>query len=110
MFKNYFKIALRNFIKNKLNFSINTFGLAVGFAASIIIFLFVRNELTYDDFHENSESIYLVYKERITPTGTQITRDTWLPMAEALRNDYPSIKNAARIWDDNNSWVQVEGN
>ncbi len=110
MFKNYFKVALRNFIKNKLNFSINTFGLAVGFAASIIIFLFVRNELTYDDFHENSESIYLVYKERITPTGTQITRDTWLPMAEALRNDYPSIKNAARIWDDDNSWVQVEGN
>ncbi len=89
MFKSYIKIALRNFIKNKLHFSINTFGLAVGFAASIMIFLFARNELTYDAFNENAESIHLVYKERITPTGTQITRDTLLPMAAALKSDYP---------------------
>ena len=110
MFKSYLKIAFRNLLKSKVFSFINVFSLSIGIACCILIFLFVRDEWSYDDFHENSESIYLVYKERITPTGTQITRDTWLPMAEALKNDYPSIKNAARIWDDNNSWVQVEGN
>ena len=108
MFKNYFRVAIRNFLKNKLHSGINISGLAVGFAASIMIFLFARNELTYNAFHENAKSIYLVYKERITPTGTQITRDTWLPMGEALKNDYPDITNAMRTWDDND-WVTYEG-
>ncbi len=103
MFKNYFKVAFRNLIKNKLNSSINIFGLTVAIAASIVIFLFANNELTYNANHKNAKSIYLVYKERITPTGTQITRDTWLPMAEALRNDYPSIINATRVWVDDAS-------
>lgn len=108
MFKSYLKIALRNLFKHKLHSAINIFGLAVAFAASIMIFLFARHELTYDAFHENAESIYLVYKERITPTGTQITRDTWLPMADALREDYPVIINAVRTWDSQ-SWVEVNG-
>lgn len=106
MFKNYLKIALRNLMKYKLNSFINIFGLGVGLAAGIIIYIFAHNELTYDAFHKNADSIYLVYKERLTPTGTQITRDTWLPMAPALLADYPAITNAARLWDDNN-WVTV---
>jgi len=110
MLKNYFKIAIRNLLKNKLHSSINIIGLAVGFSASIVIFLFVNNELTYDSFHKNADSIFLVYKERITPTGTQITRDTWLPMADALKRDYPGIANAAHVWDDNNAWVNSKGN
>ena len=106
MFFNYIKIAFRHFAKNKLNGFINIFGLAVGIAAAIMIFLYTNHELTYDAFNENAENIYLVYKERPTPTGTQITRDTWLPMAAALRSDYPAIKNAARYWTDN-EWVEV---
>lgn len=108
MFKNYFKVAIRNLLKNKLHSGINIVGLAVAFAASIIIFLFARNELTYDAFHEKRDSIYLIYKERITPTGTQITRDTWVPMAPALQEDYPTIENTARNWADQ-SWVEVDG-
>lgn len=108
MFKNYLKVALRNLLKNKLHSGINIAGLAVAFAASIIIFLFARHELTYDAFHKNADSIYLVYKERITPTGTQITRDTWMPMAPALLQDYPGIERAARNLAGQ-SWVEVEG-
>jgi putative ABC transport system permease protein len=106
MFKSYFKIALRNLLKYKLNSFINIFGLGIGFAASILISLFARNELTYDAFHRNARSIFLVYKERITPTGTQITRDTWVPMAQSLKNDYPAIANAVRLWDGSD-WVEV---
>ncbi len=106
MLKNYFKIALRNLLKYKLNSFINIFGLGIAFAASLLIYVFARNELTYDAFHKNAKSIYLVYKERITPTGTQITRDTWLPMAQALKGDYPAVANATRLWDDN-SWIEA---
>ncbi|HEX9652841.1 MAG TPA: ABC transporter permease [bacterium] len=106
MVKNYFIIAIRHLLKNKLNSGINIFGLAVGIAASIMIFLFARHELTYDTFNKNARSIYLVYKERITPAGTQVTRDTWVPMAAELKNDYPQIQNAVRFWDTQ-QWVQV---
>ena len=106
MLKNYFKIALRSLLKYKLNNIITIFGLGTGFAASLLIYLFARNELTYDAFHKNAKSIYLIYKERMTPTGTQITRDTWLPMAQALIHDYPAIANAVRLWGGSD-WVEV---
>ena len=105
MFKNYFRIALRRFLRQKMNTSINILGLSMGIAASIVIFLFAHNELTYDQFNKNADQIYLIYKERITPTGTQITRDTWLPMAEALKNEYSSIANTVRVWDSD-EWVE----
>jgi len=106
MFKNYFKIVLRRILRQKMNTTINILGLSVGIAASIIIFLFAHNELTYDQFNKNADQIYLIYKERITPTGTQITRDTWLPMAEALKNEYPSVTNTVRVWDSD-EWVEL---
>jgi putative ABC transport system permease protein len=105
MFINHLKVAIRNLLKNKVHSGINIFGLAVGFAASLVIFLFANNELTYDAFHKNAESIFQVYKERITPTGTQITRDTWVPLARELKRQYPSIIEATRFWT-NTDWVQ----
>lgn len=105
MFKNYIKTALRNLLKNKLNSFINIFGLSVGFAASIIIFLYSESELTYNSHFENSDRIYQVYKERQIPTGIQIVRDTWYPMAKALKDDYPEIKDATHIWDEE-VWVE----
>ncbi len=106
MFKNFIKIAIRNILKYKSTSIINIFGLAVGIASSIIIFLYAQNELNFDENNEKAESTYQVYKERITPTGTQITRDTWFPMAKALKADYPQIVNAAHFWGDE-SWVEV---
>ncbi len=60
MFKNYVIIAFRNLWRNKLYSMINIFGLAIGIALSIMMFLYVYNELTYDNFHEFKDSIYIV--------------------------------------------------
>ena len=60
MYKNYFKIALRSMLKTKAYSIINILGLAVGMAATIIILLFVQNELSYDAYHEKSDRIYRV--------------------------------------------------
>jgi putative ABC transport system permease protein len=106
MFKNYFKIALRRMLRQKMNTRVNILGLSVGIATSIVIFLFAHNELPYDQFNTNADQIYLIYKERLTPTGTQITRDIWLPMAEALKNEYAAITNTVRVWDSD-EWVEL---
>ena len=51
MFKNYFKIAFRNLWRHKAFSFINIMGLAVGMSACFLIFLYVRFETSYDDFH-----------------------------------------------------------
>ncbi len=98
MLKNYFIVAIRSFYKHKVYTLINTLGLAIGIAAAIVIVLFAKHELTYDQHHNNADNIYLVYKERITPNGVQPTYDTWIPMAKQLQEEYPEIKNSARVW------------
>ena len=61
MFKNYLKIALRNLRKQNIYSFVNVTGRAVGMACFIIIFLFVRNETSYDRFHPNAANLYRVY-------------------------------------------------
>lgn len=69
MLKNYLKILIRNTRKNPLYLFINVFGLAVGMAVSILIFLFVQHELSYDKYHANSDRIYRVSRAWFNPDG-----------------------------------------
>ncbi len=98
MLKTYIVVAIRNILKRKVNSFINIVGLALGIAAAIVIVLFSRNELTYDQFHENSERTYLVYKERVTPNGIQPTYDTWVPLLERLQNEYGEVDLGTRLF------------
>ncbi len=63
MFSNFLKIALRNLWKNKVLSFINIFGLASGMACSVLIFLFVIDELSYDRFNKDADRIYRVVKD-----------------------------------------------
>jgi len=63
MFRNYLKIAFRNLAKNPSYSFINVFGLALGITAFILILMFIRYELSYDEYHENSDRIYRVSRE-----------------------------------------------
>lgn len=58
MFSNFFRILFRNLLRNKVFSFINIFGLAIGFAACIIIYLYVANETGYDRYHSNGDRIY----------------------------------------------------
>ncbi len=60
MFKNYFKIALRNLQRNKIYSFINIFGLSIGLACSMLILLFVKDETSFDQFHKNVNNIYRI--------------------------------------------------
>ena len=97
MFSSYFKIAFRNIRRQKLYTIINVSGLAIGIACSLLILLFVYEELTTDTFHKNAGQIYRVYsvlgeKEKKLPAAL-----TPLALAEALKKDYPEISDAVCV-------------
>jgi putative ABC transport system permease protein len=89
MFKNYFKVALRNIKKNKTYSIINIFGLAIGMACSILIMLYVADELSYDRFHKKADNIY-----RVT-TDTDLMQSGYV--ADVLL-EFPEVQNTARIY------------
>jgi len=60
MIKNYFKIALRNLARNKIYSFINIAGLSLGLACSMLIILYVADEVSYDRFHANVDRIYRI--------------------------------------------------
>ena len=67
MFRNYLAAALRNLARNKLYAAINIVGLAVGFAAAILIALFVRDEFSYDTWIPGHERTYLLTQTITNP-------------------------------------------
>src|SRR5690606_22229561 len=91
-------LSIRRLLMWRVYTAFNIVGLATGMAAVIVILLFAHHDLTYDRFHEHADDLYLVYKERVTPTGTQVTRDTRVPLADRLEQESPSVEEAVRLW------------
>jgi putative ABC transport system permease protein len=93
MFRNYFKIALRNLQRHKAYSLLNISGLAIGMACSILILLWVQNELSYDRFHANANELYRLtanvddFKAAVSPAG----------VGEGLQSELPEIKSTVRI-------------
>ncbi len=97
MFKNYLTIAFRS-LKSNLGFSfINIFGLAMGMAATILIALWVNNEVGYDRFHQNVNQIYVAFNKSMFEGEMQIWRSTPSPLGPALKQEFPEVKYAVRV-------------
>lgn len=93
----FFKLFLRVLLRNKIFSAINILGLSVGIACCIIIFLFVRYELSFDNYHKNYDEIYRIVRTTNHSTGTDYSASTPFPMAEALREKIPDIKTVTRL-------------
>ena len=93
MYKSYFKIAWRNIVHQKAYSTLNIAGLSIGMACSILIFLWVWNELSYDRFHTNANQIYRItasageFKAAVSPAG----------MASGLHAEMPEIESTVRL-------------
>lgn len=96
MFKNYLQTAFRN-IRKRISFSIlNITGLAIGIACAGFIFLWVKDEMTYDDYFSNKANLYKI-KDYQTYDGQTFTFDSSPgPLAEAIREEVPGVKNTTR--------------
>ena len=105
MLRNYIKIAFRNLLRHKAYSFINVTGLAIGMACSILIMLWVQDELGYDRFHKNADNIYRItavlaeldIKAAVSPT----------PVAQAFKSEVPEIINAVRLSGFNTDFLQV---
>ncbi len=98
MFRNYFKVALRNIAKYKFFSAINILGMTTGIAASLLIILWVADELSYDKFHIDHERIYQVgLNARVQGQSLRIA-NTCPPMAAALVSEVPAVESATRIF------------
>jgi putative ABC transport system permease protein len=95
VFTNYFKIAFRNLWRNKTFAFINIFGLAFGLACCVLMILFIKNELNYDKFNKNGNSIYRVAFSDYLNLGGFAT--TPIPIGPALKQQMPEVKAMARI-------------
>ena len=83
MLQNYFKLAYRNLWNNKSIALINIFGLSIAIATSIAVFLFLQNNWTLDNFHENGDRIYIAEYVVDNNGEEQIWGNTPIPLAEA---------------------------
>ncbi|UJH69164.1 ABC transporter permease [Allomuricauda sp. SCSIO 65647] len=95
MFKNYIKIAWRNIIKNKVLSILNIIGLATGLLCSLLIYLWVSDELAVDNYHENIDRLYSVYQRQIFEGRVDAFYSTPALLYKELKNKIPEIEKAA---------------
>jgi putative ABC transport system permease protein len=100
MSRNYLITAWRLFRRNKLYSTINLAGLSIGIAASLVILIFVRSEVSYDKYHRYSDRIYRI---SVDPFATAAPSFTYL-----LQSDYPQIEEIARIFRMGKGQIQLE--
>lgn len=97
MFKNYFSVMVRVFNKEKLYSIINVFGLALGFTSCLMIYLFIRDELSYDKFHWDNNRLYRI-------SAAYMRQGVWEPYAtnawktaELIKTNFSEIEKMVKI-------------
>ncbi|WP_420318000.1 ABC transporter permease [Ekhidna sp.] len=101
MIKNYLKIALRNALRYKGFTALNLLGLVVGLVSSMLILMWVNDEIQVDKFHENGDRIYQVFRNMKQSGG--MVNTTWSipkPAADLFREEYPEVEKVAQL-----SWL-----
>ena len=109
MTRNYFKTALRNLFRNKNYTVVNIAGLAIGIAVCLIIFVLIRFELSFDNFHKKKDRIYRVLTEyhHQDAEGVFYGAAAPFPMPGVIKNDFPELEKTSGIYRSSNSQVFV---
>jgi len=96
MFKNYLKIAFRKLIREKGFSFINLIGLAVGITACLLILFWLQDELSFDRYNENYNSIYRVIHKQIFDEQTVHSAKAPIPLGPALKEAFPDVVDFTR--------------
>ncbi len=97
MFKNYFKIAWRNLVKDKQFTSINILGLSTGLACTLLIFLWVNDESSYDKFFANDNRLYQLMEHRIHDGEVFSSEASSGLLSEVVKQQIPGVEYAAAV-------------
>ncbi len=93
----HFRISLRHLLRNKVYGLVNLLGLSVGIASVLLIALYVRHELSYDKFFEDSDSIYRLALHRVYPDRVRDFASSAITLAPALEDNYPEVRAITRM-------------
>ncbi len=112
MIKNYFKIAIRNILKQKGLSFINILGLSIGLACFSLFLLYSVHEFSFDQFHKDGDQIYRMYRWTANMDGEGEEGDPHLPMplGTSLAADFPDVEEVVRwkeAWGE--SFTKVDG-
>ena len=97
MIKNLLKITIRNFQKQKTFSIINILGLSVGLACFILVMLWVEDEFSYENNHENADKIFMVYKSYSIGGKLDYNSSLPMPLGPHVEKNFPEIQKAVRI-------------
>ncbi|KAA2240671.1 FtsX-like permease family protein [Chitinophaga agrisoli] len=102
MLKNYFRIAVRNLLRNKLFSAINIFGLSIGMACCMLLLLYIRSELIFDHHQQHAANLYFLKGEGKVASGTDVKVFSTIsaPYASALKAAFPEVEQVARLWSN----------
>ncbi len=107
MLKNHLKVTLRKLWNSPGSNLLNVTGLMLGVLCSIVIFLTIKYETSFDKFHENHDEIYRVTNNYYYPSFTMYVGKTPDPMAGALKNDFPAFEEVFAIRSSYNHNISV---
>lgn len=94
----YIKIALRNIYRNKVYSILNILGLSVGLGATILIYLWIKNELGMERFHKNVDTTYVMYIRDSLPSGDKwVGNWTSAKLAPTLKEKFPEVEKVSRL-------------
>jgi putative ABC transport system permease protein len=107
MIRNYLKVAWRNLFRNKFFSTINILGLALGMACSILILLWVQNELSVDNYHVNGPNLYAVVERQYYDNKVMGQYGTPGVLAAQLKKGIPEVKYATGFEGGEQNTFQV---
>jgi len=96
MLRNYIKVIIRNMRNNKLYSGINVLGLSIAVAICLLASMYVINELSFDTFHKNIDSIYYM-RSKIVFGNMSMQAGAQAPLAQQLKETFPEVEHAVRM-------------
>ncbi|MGW8124092.1 ABC transporter permease [Roseivirga echinicomitans] len=108
MLRNYIKVAFRNLRRNKLYAGLNILGLSIGLGSFFIIYLFLQNELAYDQFHEKKDRIFRVIQVNNMDSGEEKSSGLTAALGPIAKDEIPEIEAFSRL-ENNPKNIVIKG-
>jgi predicted permease len=109
MLLNHLRIAFRHLLSNRFFSAINITGLALGMSCTLLIWLWVKDEINYDRFLPGLEKIYAVRINQVETAGISTSTYTTGPLADALKKEVPEIAYAVKVQNPEDRLIRANG-
>ncbi|MCE7993516.1 MAG: FtsX-like permease family protein [Roseivirga sp.] len=108
MLKSYLKISLRNLIKHKVHTGINVAGLVLGITCGLVLFMLVKYELSFNNYHENGDQIYRISSATTVEGSTSFVGGVPIPMLDAAKEEIVGLENATLLWSPGSDDFKID--